>query len=48
MPSVDGFDETLMSFYEEDAQIYMIATAVEKLAESRVQMARSAGNKESL
>ena len=48
LPSVDGFDETMMSFYEEDAQIYMIATAVEKLAESRLQMARSAGNKESL
>ena len=34
LPSVDGFDETMMSFYEEDEQIYMIATAVEKLAES--------------
>ena len=48
LPSSDGFDETMMSFYEEDAQIYMIATAMEKYAESRLQVASAAGNKELL
>lgn len=47
LPSSDGFDETMMSFYEEDAQIYMIATAMEKYAESRLQVASAARNKES-